>query len=472
MKWSSRFLIPVALALLLAVAAGAAEYAAGTTAELAALQRRLAPGDVVVLANGTWQNQALVLRGQGTEKAPITFRAARPGGVVLTGTSTLTIDGRWLVVSGFFVRGGSGPAAGITLRGEHNRLTETAMIGGTYKHFVRVFGVRNRIDHCQFEGKTSGEPTLQVESEPTGPNEHRIDHNYFGPRPPLGANGGETIRVGYSGQSMNVSRTLVEENLFEACDGEIEIISSKSCENVYRANTFRRCAGMLTLRHGNRCVVDGNFFLGEGKKHSGGVRIIGEGHVVVNNYVEAVDRGGFWITAGVPNSPLNRYFVAKDCIVAFNTVVDSAGPYLDLANGLGEGGRTLKPERITVANNLFVLGRGAQLTVGQAGADWRWEGNLVAPERGTEHMGPAIAAGVRGVADAGLVRGSDGLLRLRAGSVAIDAAVGVAGAVTTDFDGQSRGEKKDVGADEFSNAPVTQRPLTRADVGTAWKAEG
>ena len=73
-----------------------------------------------------------------------------------------------------------------------------------------------------------------------------------------GENGGETMRLGYSYQSMFVSRTTVEDNLFTQCDGEIEIISSKSCENVYRHNTFRDCEGTLTLRHGNRCVVDGN----------------------------------------------------------------------------------------------------------------------------------------------------------------------------------------------------------------------
>jgi len=60
---------------------------------------------------------------------------------------------------------------------------------------------------------------------------------------------------------MRNSRAVVESNLFDRCDGELEIISSKSCENVYRHNTFLDCAGMLTLRHGNRCTVEGNFFI-------------------------------------------------------------------------------------------------------------------------------------------------------------------------------------------------------------------
>ena len=93
------------------------------------------------------------------------------------------------------------------------------------------------------------------------PNRHRIDHNHFGHRPPLRRNGGETIRVGNSWSSMSSSGTLVERNLFDRCDGELEIISSKSSDNVYRQNTLRACAGMLTLRHGNRCLVADNYFL-------------------------------------------------------------------------------------------------------------------------------------------------------------------------------------------------------------------
>ena len=144
------------------------------------------------------------------------------------------------------------------------------------------------------------------------------------------------MRIGYSYQSMLKSRTVVEHNLFERCDGEIEIISSKSCENVYRYNTFQNCEGTLTLRHGNRCTVEGNFFIGNHKRGSGGIRVIGEDHVIINNYIDGVDKGGFWITAGVPNSPLNGYYCARRATIAFNTVVDSRGPCLELDAGLAE----------------------------------------------------------------------------------------------------------------------------------------
>jgi hypothetical protein len=73
-----------------------------------------------------------------------------------------------------------------------------------------------------------------------------------------------------------------------------------------------------------------------------------------------------------------------------------------------------------------------------------------------------------------------GLMRLVAGSPAIDASsASVVPVLVDDMDGQAR-TAPDVGADELSPAPALRRPLTRADVGpnspegvvtTGWEAE-
>ena len=430
--------------------------------DLPALTARFEPGDVVLLPDATWENQTLLFRGKGTAQKPITLKATNPGRFALTGKSSLTIDGEWLVVEGVTLKGaGIDGADGIAIKGSHNRLTSSVVDGSTHKFAVHLFGTHHRVDHCYLANKTSGDPTFQIEVDAKEPNYHRVDRNHFGVRQPLGRNGGETMRVGYSGQSMSNSRTTVEQNLFEGCDGEIEIISSKSCENIYRGNTFRACDGMLTLRHGNRNVIDGNFFFGGRKPNSGGIRIIGEDHVITNNYIEGVMKGAFWITSGVPNSALNQYYQAKRALIAFNTVVDSAGPYLDLSAGLGGAGRTLKPEAITVANNVWVVGSGGKLLQGEEGADWKWLGNIAAGAAG-QHPG------IRAV-EPKFERGPDGLQRPAAGSVTRGAAEGEFAAVKTDIDGQPRGAKPDVGCDEQSNAPVTNRPLTAADVGPTWR---
>jgi len=391
------------------------------------------------------------------------FRAETPGGVVLTGDSSVLIEGQHVVVHGLFLTNASASGAGVKVTGTACRLTESAVVGGNHKFQLHLNGRSNRIDHCYFAAKTNDSPTVQIEVAGY-PNYHRLDHNHFGPRPPLGRNGGETIRVGYSHQSMTNSRTRVEQNLFEQCDGEIEIISNKSCENTYRANTFLDCAGMLTLRHGNRCIVDGNFFLGHGKAGSGGVRVIGEGHVVINNYMDGIRQGGFWITAGIPDSPLNGYFQARHCLIAFNTVVDSRGPGLELNAGFGTSRRSLRPEDITLANNLFALAEGAPLSRGEPGTGFSWLGNLSARSEGLPQL---TNSGVR-VLDARLTRGRDGLWRPAPDSPVRGAAQGAFPDITTDIDGQKRSVPSDVGADQVSTSPVVNRPLKAADVGPGW----
>ena len=452
----------IALTAVLAIPARAeSAYRLLAAGDLAALTNRFEPGDVVLLPDATWENQTLTFRGKGTAEKPITLKATNPGKFVLTGKSSLTVDGEWLVVEGVILKNaGIEGADGIALKGSNHRLTASVVDGSTHKFAVHLFGNRHRVDHCYIANKTSDDPTLQIEVDAKEPNYHRIDHNHFGYRAPLGRNGGETIRVGYSFQSMSNSRTTVEQNLFERCDGEIEIISSKSGENTYRGNTFRECDGMLTLRHGDRNVVDGNFFFGGRKPNSGGIRIIGEDHVVTNNYIEGVMKGAFWITSGVPNSALNQYYQARRALIAFNTVVDSAGPCLDLAAGLGGAGRTLKPEGITVANNLFVVGDGGTLLKGEEGENWTWVGNIASKAK-TAHPGFHMA-------DAKLERGKGELLRPAANSPARGSAAGAFPQVRIDIDGQPRVGKIDAGCDQASKAPVVSRPLTPADVGPGW----
>ncbi|MGY8719209.1 MAG: chondroitinase-B domain-containing protein, partial [Verrucomicrobiia bacterium] len=80
------------------------------------------------------------------------------------------------------------------------------------------------------------------------------------------------------------SHCLVEYCYFENCEGDPEIITSKSEGNIYRYNTFYSCADAgLTLRNGWECVVYGNFFIGGGR----GVRVKnGSRSVIFNNYFD------------------------------------------------------------------------------------------------------------------------------------------------------------------------------------------
>jgi poly(beta-D-mannuronate) lyase len=454
---------------LAAAAAGlqtrAAEHRVASAEEIEQLTGSLLPGDVLVMTDGTWKDQAITINGRGTAEQPVTVRPQTPGKVILTGTSTLVTRGQYVVITGLLFKDTAASKDTISIHGEHCRLTESAIIGGTSKVFVHLHGTENRVDHCYLSGKTSESPTVQVEADGT-PNRHRIDHNHFGPRPPLGRNGGETIRIGYSWQSMNVSATLVEQNLFEHCDGELEIISNKSCENIYRGNTFLECAGTLTLRHGDRCTVDSNFFFARNKKGSGGIRIIGEGHTVINNYIDGVEMNAFWITSGIPDSPLVGYVRARDCTIAFNTVVHAHGACLDLSAGLGTANRSLLPENITIANNLFMVAPKGTLLKGSESQTFRWLGNIASAGAGlAEHPG------VRQV-DPSLTFGSDGIWRPGPGTPPIASAEGDSASIKTDIDGQPRTDARDVGCDQLSSSPITNRPLRGTDVGPSWRERG
>lgn len=71
--------------------------------------------------------------------------------------------------------------------------------------------------------------------------------------------------------------------MFHHCNGEVEVVSIKSSDNIIRNNVFLECRGILALRHGNRNLVEGNAFIGNGLPCTGGVRVVNEGHIIKGN---------------------------------------------------------------------------------------------------------------------------------------------------------------------------------------------
>lgn len=432
------------------------------------------PGDTILLAPGTWTNQVVTFKGNGTAQAPIVLRAATYGSVTLTGTSRLRMGGTWLVAENLAFSGtfsGSGDIIefrdGSGTNAADCRLTRTSVTSYNptdktkENKWVSLYGQRNRVDHCSFENKTNYGATLVVWLA-ASPNYHRIDSNYFGVRPNLNDNGGETIRVGTSDWSMYDSFTTVEYNLFDRCNGEIEVISSKSCGNVYRYNVFRSCEGMLTLRHGNRCDVYNNWFFCAFVPNSGGVRIIGEDHRVYNNYIENSDgssmKTGITLVNGVPDSPLNRYFQVKRAVVVHNTLI---GNRYSVHVGAGKDSElSLPPLDCIIANNIVWSTRGTLVTYTDTPLNMTYAGNIFFGSA----VGVTLPAG-NTVADPKLHFGPDSLWHITAESPAVNAAAGSYPFVTADMEGQPRSGAFDVGADEWSAAPTAVRPVTRDDVG-------
>ena len=155
---------------------------------------------------------------------------------------------------------------------------------------MEFWGKNNRLDHCYIAGKTNEGPTVcvRLRGDNSIDNNHLIDNNHFGIRPNFGRNNAETIRIGTSKYSMKSSKTIVENNTFENCNGEMEIISNKSCDNIFRNNLFLESEGTLTIRQGKNALIEGNVFMGNQKPKTGGIRLAGSGHIVRNNLLVGI----------------------------------------------------------------------------------------------------------------------------------------------------------------------------------------
>ena len=223
--------------------------------------------------------------------------------------------------------------------------------------WVAIYGKDNRFDHNSLLNKRNRGVTLAVRmnTEASRENDHIIEYNYFGPRQTLGSNGGETLRIGTSHFSREYSNTIVRKNYFDRTSGELEIISSKSCGNVFRDNVFFESQGTLTMRHGHYTLVENNYFLGNRKPNTGGVRIINENQTVRNNYLYGLTghrfRGALVIMNGVPNSPLNRYDPVVDSLMNNNIVIDS--DHIQLCAGSDEE-RSATPIGSSMHDNIIM----------------------------------------------------------------------------------------------------------------------
>jgi poly(beta-D-mannuronate) lyase len=338
--------------------------------ELLSALRAVKPGDTLVLANGEWHNIELLFKGYGTAERPITLKAQTQGKVLLTGQSNLRLAGEYLIVEGLVFKHGYSPTGEVISFREdaqnlanYSRVTQVVIDGFSNPdkfnadYWIALYGKFNRFDHNHIAGKRNAGVTMTVrlDSLASQENHHRIDHNYFGPRPILGSNGGETLRIGTSQYSLSDSFTVVENNYFEHCNGEVEIISNKSGKNQFLNNVFFESRGTLTLRHGNGNVVEGNVFLGNGKDHTGGIRVINADQTIRNNYLEGLTGtrfgGGFTVLNGVPNSRINRYHQVKNAIIENNTFINV--DTINLAAG-SDNERTAIPVNSRFAANLVV----------------------------------------------------------------------------------------------------------------------
>lgn len=448
--------------------------------------QNIQPGDTISVSDGSYDfNGNLSITKSGTSENPVLIRARNRHQAILINNSYFTLKQvSYIIIEGFLFR--SKDVTAIKTESCNNiritrnifRLEETTsnkwvLIGGTW-NLTEPNSHHNRIDHNLFEEKHQLGNYITIDGSPD-PNAKSsrydlIDHNHFRNIGPRAQNEMEAIRVGWSEMSLSSGFTTIEYNLFENCDGDPEIISVKTCDNIIRYNTFKSSQGTVCLRHGNRNTVKGNFFLGEGKDGTGGIRIYSDDHKIINNYFENLT-GDVWdaaltITNGdadySSSSNLSKNFRPRNSEVLFNTFVNNRH---NIEIGYtNNGSYSRAPSGITIANNLVRGSENQLVKVITNPINFSWLGNIMFPQSPAV-LGISASSGQIKIINPFLVQ--SGIWRLTSESPAIDSSAGNFSLILYDIDGQARDNYKDVGADEFSDHPIVLKPLEPHDVGPA-----
>ncbi len=433
------------------------------------------PGTTITLADGTWNNVFIDIDKNGSSSAPIVITAQNPGAVLMTGNSRVYLEGDYLTVSGLVFQDPSNLVASSSeiepvielkrcnyckvLNNKIEAYNGTEAQKNLKFKWILADGQYNEIAYNSFIGKYGVGSIINDNRNSNEPDYLKIHHNYFADRTPINEvnedNDQDAIRIGNSSTSLDDSFTEVYNNYFYNFFGEVEVISNKSGQNKYYNNTFRDYSGTLTLRHGDNCEVYGNYFFAENNTFSGGVRVIGEGHKIYNNYIEGVNSkkpdgansnatGGINVSNGRLNSALNGYYQVKNTQVVNNTFVNC-----DYALRIGtkvSSDLDQAPENLVVANNIM------------------YNTSINDYQIITSPAGSSISEGnIADLPNTAML--DDGNFhRLTSGSSPIDAGTGNYSFLNQDILGGARDADFDAGAEEFG-ANGSNLPYKESDVG-------
>ena len=302
-------------------------------------QEEVVSGDSIIWISGVYSNMVIELNVDS-----VFFVSEIPGATTFSGSSTLKVTGNGNTVSGFQFVGGKIEGDVVDISASNNTIQHVNIQSYDSHYYLRIGPdcQHNIISYCNFESKpeTQESSVVQVEASEKLIGYHVISHcsfkNHTAPPNAGGDFGIEALRIGYSYQRTFISRATVEYCYFKKCNGDYEIISAKACENVMRYNTFiDNGPAHLTLRHGSRNMVYGNFFI-----NGAGVRIKeGQNHSVINNYFDNGEQMAIHLQ--------NHHFDPVDTVKISNNTFITYSSLL-----LGNKGN-YAPKHVSIANNLF-----------------------------------------------------------------------------------------------------------------------
>jgi hypothetical protein len=440
----------------------AADIKVSSLAELESAINAASPGARIVVANGVYAASLPIrVRCQGTAKRPVVIAAETQGGVEFTGKEgfSLVPPAAYVVIQGFKFTHQTGlEATGggelVEAGANHCRYSRNVfqLTGQARGYYLMISGDDTEVDHNSFQNKFTVGQMLVVHGPGKSAMAQRtwIHQNIFTNFPDTHRNNCSAIQIGVSDRSLSAAHSLVESNLFLRCRGENENICNKSCDNVYRFNTFADHCSELSLRHGNRDMVYGNFFLG-----TDGIRVFGKDDRIYGNYFQDCSRG-IHIGNGdgvVPPDKLTSHDRPDGIQLMFNTVVNCRDSLMMLArrNGLGA-------TRITFANNL-IAGSGRLVSINGPITSSVWSENILWSD--TNGLSGDMVKGFT-VVDPQLKLEASGEYLPEDGSPAIRQGAGSFIPLK-----KGLGDPPDPGTNDFSHALVGHRILVPTDVGPA-----
>jgi len=354
----------------------------------------LQPGDSLIFKNGTYKDIQLMSTNIGNNQKNIIIMAETPGEVIFCGDVKIEMYGAYTELNGFFFANGnrnpnewkSHGQGLVAMYASYCRVTNCAFnnFDEANSAYITTSLDKNgnvpthcRIDHCSFTNKLTFDQVINLNNrnEPDKSNPicappmyHRVDHCFFS-NPKKKGNAGGGIRIGYYRNALG--RCLVDSNVFVRQDSEPEIITSKSMENVYYANTIINCQGTLNFRHGDKQVAINNFFLSDDNKYNGygGMFIWGSKHIIAGNYfslsktIESRGNAAIYLNPGAEGT---EHALAFGSIIAKNVFANTNGydihfnPLEEQRRKLNKDNNTIfeLPHDIVLSENVFWNNKG------------------------------------------------------------------------------------------------------------------
>jgi hypothetical protein len=351
--------------------AGNTDVPVANSAELLSKVGSAAPGQTLVLANGTYSPGMLTVAKKGTRTQPIVIRALNPGQVKLASGSGFKLTGEWILVKdidkefddagkSFSFEGSArfcgydGILVGPTTLGSPQPDAAKSLhyyAGGDAADCFFTF--------CESRNKSRPGNGFLVDgnfSTKRACSRILIDHPYIHDYGTEVVNDFEAIRYGVSTMQTTRADAAVIRGVFRNIATEPEIISIKANNVESWGHTVENCVGSLSIRHGDNnfhrdCYVIGPATGASGKK-AGGARVYGKNNDVSFCHFEDLNGSGFestlTIDGGDTSSPTNDHQN-----VVGGTFTNNVGVNCATAIVIGEHFGTA-PKDITVSGNRFV----------------------------------------------------------------------------------------------------------------------